>query len=261
MPGGKVELSFWEHITELLRRLRVIFIAVAISSVFVMAFPINFAFENVSAVNPWYTTVSGWLIKRVQQDLVPSEVELLPISWFAPLEIYLFVSVMLGVVISSPVIMYEIYKFISPALHERERKSILTFVTFFSSLFVFGVAFGYFLIMPMSVRALLLASKFLGLPLKFEFAEFFSLIMGGTLLSGFMPPIPGFFVLLVNAGILKTSHVTRNRKTLYPGIIILIAIIDPDPTIITEVTLFIPILILTEISVLIARRYEKNRQP
>src|SRR3989304_3365725 len=130
MPGGKVELSFWEHITELLRRLRVIFIAVAISSVLVMVFPINFTFENVSAVNPWYTTVSGWLIKRVQQDLVPSEVELLPISWFAPLEIYLFVSVMLGVVISSPVIMYEIYKFISPALHERERKSILTFVTF-----------------------------------------------------------------------------------------------------------------------------------
>src|SRR3989337_172783 len=116
--------------------------------------------------------------------------ELLPISWFAPLEIYLFVSVMLGVVISSPVIMYEIYKFISPALHERERKSILTFVTFFTSLFVFGVAFGYFLIMPMSVRALLLASKFLGLPLKFEFAEFFSLIMGGTLLSGFMLTFP-----------------------------------------------------------------------
>jgi len=259
MPGDKVELSFWEHITELLRRLRVIFIAVAISSVFVMAFPINFAFENVSAVNPWYTTVSVWLIKRVQQDLVPSEVELLPISWFAPLEIYLFVSVMLGVVISSPVIMYEIYKFINPALHMHERKSVLSFVAAFSGLFVFGVVFGYVLIMPASVRALLLASKFLGLPLMFEFSEFFSLVVGGVLLSGFMFTFPVFLILLVKAQVLKTNHVTRNRKTIYPGLVVLIAIFDPDPTIITEVALIIPIIILTEVSVLIARRYERER--
>jgi len=261
MPAAGAELTFWEHVTELLRRFRIIFIAVAVASMFVMAFPLNINFENLSLSNPWTTTVAVILIRKIQEDLVPPEVELLPISWFAPLEIYLFVSVMLGVVISSPVIMYEIYKFISPALHENERKSILTFVTFFTSLFVFGVAFGYFLIMPTSVRALLLASSFLGLPLKFEFAEFFSLIMGGTLLSGFMFTFPVFFVLLVKAGVLKTSHITRNRKSLYPGILILIAIIDPDPTIITEIALFIPILILTEISVLIARRYEKERQP
>lgn len=258
MSGDKLELTFWQHVTELLKRLRIIFIAVAVSSIFVMAFPVNINFENLSATNPWYTTIAVLFIKRIQQDLVPPEVELLPISWFAPLEIYFFVSVMLGVVISSPVIMHQVYKFINPALHEHERKSILTFVLSFSGLFVFGVIFGYLLIMPASVRALLVSSKFLGLPLKFEFAEFFSLAVGGLLLSGFMFTFPVFLILLVKAGVLKTEYVTRNRKYLYPGIIILISIFDPDPTLITEVMLFIPIIILTETSVLIARRFERK---
>lgn len=258
MPDDKVELTFWEHVTELLKRLRIIFIAVAVSSIFVMAFPVNISPENLSATNPWYTTIAVLFIRKIQQDLVPPEVELLPISWFAPLEIYFFVSVMLGVVISSPVIMHQMYKFINPALHEHERKSILTFVLSFTGLFVFGVIFGYLLIMPASVLALLLASRFLGLPLKFEFAEFFSLVVGGLLLSGFMFTFPVFLVLLVKAGVLKTEYVTRNRKYLYPGIVILISILDPDPTIITEVALIIPIIILTETSVLIARRFERK---
>jgi len=256
MPNNKAELSFWDHITELIRRLRIVFIAVAASSMFVMGFPTNIA--NLSITNPWHSTIAQLFIRKIQADLIPPEVELLPISWFAPLEVYLFVSIMLGVVISSPVIMYEVYKFINPALHERERRGILKFVGSFTGLFVFGVLFGYVLIMPASVRALVLASDFLGLPLMFEFSEFFSFVMMGLLLSGFMFTFPVFLVLLVKVGVLKTSYVTHNRKYLYPGLIVLISIVDPDPTVITEVALIIPVIILTEISILIARRYEQK---
>jgi len=51
---------------------------------------------------------------KKQEDQVPPEVDLLTISWFSLMEIYFFVSIMLGVVISAPVFMYQIYKFINP---------------------------------------------------------------------------------------------------------------------------------------------------
>ena len=72
---------------------------------------------------------------------------------------------------------------------------------------------------------------------------------------------PIFIYLLVKAKILKTEQLTKNRKYLYGIILIGIAVIDPDPTLITEVVTFIPIIILMEITILISKRVEKKREP
>lgn len=233
-------------------------LAVIISTIFVMMFPVSLDVSMLSTSNPWYQTIVSSVIKKLQDDFLPSDVELLPISWFAPLEVYVIVSVMLGVMISLPVIAYELYKFINPALYEHERKTLTAFVLSFVSLFAFGFILGYLFVVPMTVRALLLFARLLGLPTIYEFTEFFWLIVGSLLLCGLIFTFPIYLVLLVKAGILSTKTLANNRKYLYPAIIILISFIDPEPSLITETLLGIPIIILTEVSIRIARRFEKT---
>lgn len=258
MPTNKKELTFWEHLVELLHRIRIMLLAVIISTVFVMMFPVSLDLSMLSPSNPWYQTIASFVIRKLQDDFLPPDVELLPISWFAPLEVYVIVSVMLGVIISLPIISYELYKFINPALYEHERKTLTPFVLSFISLFAFGFILGYMFVVPMTVRALLLFTGLLGLPTIYEFTEFFRLIVGSLLLCGLIFTFPIYLVLLVKAGILSTKTLAKNRKYLYPGIIIVISFLDAEPSLITETILGIPIIILTEVSIRIARRFEKT---
>jgi len=257
---GKKELSFLGHLTELLSRLRTVIYAVVISTIAVMVVPISVDFSSLFGGNPWYQTISSFVIQKLQTDFLPADIELLPISWFAPLEVYLYVSIMLGVLISSPVIMYELYKFINPALHQQERSLLYPFIIAFTGLFIFGFTLGYLVVVPATVRALVLFTKLLGLNPVYGFSDFFSIAMMTLLLCGFIFTFPIYVVLLVKVGIISTEQIKKNRKYIYVGTVVLIALIDPEPGLVTEATLFIPIVLLMEMSILIARRYEKQRE-
>jgi sec-independent protein translocase protein TatC len=80
------------------------------------------------------------------------------------------------------------------------------------------------------------------------------------LLSSMIFTFPIYIVLLVKVGILHTRQLTKNRKYLYGGVLILIAFLDPEPGLVTEGILFIPIIILLETSIIIAKRIEKKRE-
>jgi sec-independent protein translocase protein TatC len=251
--------TIWEHVSELLARLRVAIFAVVASTIAVLIVPIDLNSLNLSWTSPVYNTLATMVINRLRTDLLPDGVELIPLDWFAPFTTYIYVSIFLGVTISSPVIVYEIYKFIDPALYEHERKYIFLFVTSFTSLFLFGLALGYFVIVPITFRMLLGSTYLLGLSPRYEFSSFFSIVLGGLAMSGLLFTFPVFFLTLVKAGIVRTSMITGARKFLYVGIFVAICILTPDPTIVTDVIIFLPVLVLTEISVLIGKRIEKNR--
>ncbi len=255
--GGK-ELTFWEHVTELLHLARRMAYAIVVSTVIFLVFPVSVDVESLFSGNPNYTTISMFVIKKVQDDFLPPNVELLPIDWFAPMEVYFYVSVLLGVLLSLPVIAYEFYKFINPALYKHERSFLLPFVISFSALFIFGFVLGYLVVLPLTMQMLLLFVGPLGLTPSYEFAGFFSLVGGLLFLIGALFTFPVFFILLVKAGILHTEYVTKNRKYLYPGIIIAIAVLDPDPTLVTEIVVGLPLIVLMEISVIIGRRFERK---
>ncbi|NIR87169.1 preprotein translocase subunit TatC [Candidatus Bathyarchaeota archaeon] len=256
----KKELTFLEHVTELLSRLRTIAYALIISTIVVMVVPVSLDLSSFSASNPWYQTISSFVIRKLQTDFLPDDIELLPISWFAPLEVYLYVSIMLGVVISSPAIMYELYKFVNPALHQHERKLVYPFVIAFTGLFVFGFTLGYLVIIPATIRAMVMFTRMLGLTPTYGFADFFSVVMMTLLLSSFIFTFPIYVILLVQAGVITTEQIKKSRKYMYVGAVVLIALIDPEPSLITEATCIVPIIVLMEASILIARRFEKKRE-
>ncbi len=253
------KIGFWVHTKELLLRLRTIVYSIIISTIVVMLLPISLDFSNTSVANPYYQTITSFTIKNIQERFLPAEAELIPLTFLAPLEVFVFVALILGVVISTPVISYEIYKFLNPALYKHERNMALQFVASFVGLFAGGFVFGYFYVVPLSMRTIFMFSDMLNLPPTYAFSEFFSLVGFALLVCGLLFTLPTFLILLVKAGILKTKSLTGNRKYLYGGLIIVIALIDPDPTLVTEALVFLPLVVITEISILVAKRIEKTR--
>ena len=137
---------------------------------------------------------------------------------------------------------------------------VLQFVASFVGLFISGFVFGYFYVVPLSMRTIFMFSDILELPPTYAFSEFFSLVGFALLTCGLVFTLPTIIVLLVKAGILKTKSLTGNRKYLYGALVIIIALIDPDPGLVTEALVFLPLVILTEISILIAKRIERTRK-
>lgn len=254
------EMSFWDHTKELVLRLRRIVCSVVIVTIVVMVLPISLDFSNFSAGNLFYPTIASSTILHLQERFLSAEAELLPLDVLAPLEVYIFVSLILGIIASIPVISYELYKFLNPAFYKNERRGILKFTIAFSGLFAVGFALGYLFIIPLSMKTLFSFSNLLNLTPTYAFNEFMSLVGLSLLVCGIIFTLPIFLILLVKAGILETKSVTGNRKYLYGSLIIIIAILDPDPGLVTESLVFLPLVLITEISLLVAKRIEKNRE-
>jgi sec-independent protein translocase protein TatC len=261
MSKNAKELTFWEHTRELLTRLRRILYSIIIATLISMLFPIDISSINLSATNPWYPTLTTFVINKITKDFLPSNVKLIPIGLMDPLEIYIVSSLVIGISLSIPIIVYEIYKFVNPALYEHERKFIYKLTISFTSLFIFGVIFGYLFITPITMRILLLSAKLLlNLEPQYSFSSFFSVAIGVIFVCGLAFTFPIFIITLIKFGIVKTEYFSKNRKYLYAALFIALAILTPDPSPVSDILLFIPVFILMELTILIGRRIEKSRK-
>lgn len=256
----KRDLTFWDHLTELFRHFRKILYAFIISTIVVMLAPISIDIKNINPSNLFYHTIASTVINNLQERFLTESIDLIPLSFHAPLEVYFFISIVIGATISLPIASYELYKFLSPALYKNEKGFALKFTASFISLFIFGFVLGYLYVVPITFQMMFSFSSLLNLTPIYDFAGFFSMVGMMLLICGLLFTFPIYIYLLVRAGILKTQHLTKNRKILYGALLIIIAILDPDPTLVTEILTFIPLIILMEVSILISKRVEKSRQ-
>lgn len=208
----------------------------------------------------FYRPMVSFILVWVQGYVAPHGLQIISLEIGAPLEIYAFASVLLGLLVSSPVIGYEIYKFVDPALYPNERQAVYPFVIGFTLLFTLGSAFGLFILAPFVAYTLILFSSFVGSQPVISVFDFYSMIFTTVGFSGFGFTFSLVFILLVRLGILKTSIVTKNRRYFYLAVYIITAVITPDGGPLADLALFVPILFLWEISIVIAKRYEKQRE-
>ena len=248
--------TIWDHISELSSRLRVVFYAVLISTTFFMVFPANGSF--LQSPFTFYQPLVALVLQQVVRQALPSGIQLIAGQFTAPLAIYFVASVILGVAVSSPVIAYETYKYVAPALYPHEKRAVYPFVLSFTGLFVIGSVFGYRVLTPFILWAMIpfftLTSS---LPI-INVMDFYNLVFITTLVSGFSFTMPVFFVLFVRFGIIKTSYVTTRRRYIYAALYIVTAIVTPDGGPIADIALFIPMAILLELAVFFGKRYERD---
>lgn len=237
-------LTIIEHIDEFRNRLVVIvgfFIAAVIGSFF-LAKP---------------------LIQFLQLDGEAENITLNAFNVVDPIMIYLKVILFIAFIIISPILMYQLWAFISPGLHERERRATLSYIPFSFLLSIGGIAFAYWVLLPYVMRFMMNLSEDLGIVQTIGINEYFNFLFQLTIPFAIVFQLPVVLLFLTRLGMLNPTKLVAIRKYAYFGLFVVAAFITP-PDIMSHLFVTVPLFILYEISIFISRfgyrKYLKSEQ-
>jgi len=262
MPGTAREASapgsmtFWEHAEELADRLKVVIGVLIILTIAIMILPANLSFLE----NPlqFYDPLIAALLRSMRGQILPPNVRLIGLELAAPIELYVLASFVIAFALTMPVLAYQLYRFIDPALTPGERRDAYPFVISFSALFALGLLFGYRILTPTIIWGITPFFSAVGAEQVISIMDFYNILFVVTVASGIAFTFPIFLVLLVKYGIIGTETFTKNRRYLYAGLFILTCIITPDGGHVGNIILMTPMIILMETGIFFAKRYEKK---
>lgn len=164
---------------------------------------------------------------------------------------HMWTSITAGFIIAFPYLLWEAWRFISPALYQNEKKYAIGFVFFSSIQFLIGVLFGYYVIAPLSINFLANYNVSSEIFNDIDLASYISLLRTSTIFSGLLFELPIIIYFLTKIDLVTPKDLRGARKYMALVILILAAIITP-PDVISQIIVAIPILILYEISILIS---------
>ncbi len=251
-------MDFWDHVEELAKSLKIVMYSYIISFVLLMTLPGDFSF--ITNFNS-YNFLIAVILRRIRENILPPNVMLVGLSLTDPIGLYFIAAAIIAAVATFPILAYQIYNFINPALNSNEKKAVYPFLTSFSVLFLAGLAFGYLLLDPLMIRAMMPFFYAADIQPFIDVMSFYTLVLETTLIMGLAFTFPVFLVLLTKFGIIDTGILTKNRKYAYLGLFIATMVITPDGSLVSNILLFAPMVILLEGGILFARRYEKNGVP
>lgn len=223
------EGSFWEHLEELRQRL--------------------FSVLGVLAGS----IVVAFVFSRKLMELVlshgPSELQTLaPTEAFAA---HLNLSLAAGILVSSPVIFYQFWRFVSPGLYRKERKAAVRSAFTSALLFLTGVAFAWFLMLKPAIHVFR-SFETGNIAGHWSLANYIGFLSRFLIIFGVAFQLPVLILILVSLGVVTPENLARYRRHIIVGLLIIAAILTPpDP--LTQVMLTLPLYLLFELSLLVAR--------
>ena len=236
------EMPFWDHVEELRRRLLIVLIALAISTLG------SFLFAD-----QLITLLAGPVgsIESLQSIEVTENVA-----------VFMRVSLLSGVMIAMPVILFELLAFIMPGLKTKERKGILIAVFFGTILFLAGAAFAYWVMLPASLTFLL---QFLGVETKPRLSSYINFITNLIFWLGIGFQFPMIVFALAKFRIISVKSLAKGWRYAIVIIAILAAMITPTVDPVNMALLMAPLFVLYLLSLLFAffatRNDEKSTEP
>ena len=266
-------MSFLDHLEALRWLLLKIVVAVTIGAIIVFSFR-DWVFDYVifSPLKPDFFTYTAFCdLTHYLHTLAPDWIdatagcfEEVKLNVIAPQMTTQFmtailVSVIGGVILTFPFIMFQIWSFIRPALYKTEQKNAKGLVFWTSILFIAGILFGYFLIAPLSINFLgnfSVSQNVQNLP---SLSSFMGILASTTLASGVVFELPILVYFLSQAGLLTPEFMRKYRKHSFVVTLLLSAIITP-PDVFSQILVSIPIVILYELSIFISRFVQKQKQ-
>jgi sec-independent protein translocase protein TatC len=261
----EAEMSFLDHLEEL--RWHIVRSAGAIMVFAVIAFVMkNFIFDVVILAP---RTPEFWTNRMFAQlgDMVGSEavkinqvpLKMQSIKIAGQFSTHIMVSIIAGFIIASPVVFYEFWRFIKPALYDNEKKHASGAVFFTSVLFMMGVLFGYFLIVPLSIHFLGTYQVSSEVENTINLRSYIGSVTSISLAAGVVFLIPIFSYFLSKVGIVTPQFMKTYRKHAYVVMLLLSAVITP-PDIFSQIMVCFPLVFLYEIGIMISRRVVKKRE-
>lgn len=225
--GG--DMSLIDHLQELRRRLIISILAVAVCS--------GVAYFFAQDLVHYITIPAGKLYY-----MNPAE------AFFT----YLKVSFFAGFLLALPVVTYQMWAFILPALTKQERKVSMFLVPSSVLLFFIGLTFSYFLVLPAGVKFFIgFATEDLQ-PL-FSIGQYLSFVISFLLPFGLIFELPLFIFVLAKMGIITSAYLMGKRKVMIVMSFVVGAVISPTPDIFSQTMVAVPLLVLYELSILIVK--------
>lgn len=264
--SGEKEMTFLDHLEEL--RWHVIRSMIAVVGFTIFAFvQVKWIFTNI-ILAPAKADFLTWKALCKLGYLVGKE-ELLCIQDI-PLElqsrymtgqftITIVAAFVLGIIFSFPYVIWELWRFIKPGLHKKERKNSTGVVSAVSFLFAAGISFGYYVIAPLMVYVMVNYRISDMITNQFDITSYVSTVVALVFGTGLLFQLPVVIYFLSKIGLVTPKFLRQYRKHSIVVILIIAAIITPpDP--LSQTVISIPLYMLFEISILISARVEKKKK-
>lgn len=229
-------LTLVEHLAEL--RNRIIYMA----AVFVAAVLLSYNFSEILV-----TDMIG---------IVPD----ISFVFISPAELllsYIKIAVIIGLSVSSPFLIMQVWLFVSPGLEKRERRTMLFSLLFGGVFFILGAVFAYLVVLPL-VLEFFMGFQVEGIEEMISFSSYLSLIVNTVLSFGLIFELPSIMVIMVRFGIVKVRFLRKNRKYIILVIFVVAAVLTP-PDIISQTLLALPMILLFELGIFLSRIVERKR--
>jgi sec-independent protein translocase protein TatC len=238
--GTPREMSFFDHLEELRWRIIKAVGAVIVTSI-----------------------VCGFFSDFLVQDVLlgPLRAAHLKVQVLTPYGImllYMEVVMFGGVILSTPVILYQLWRFIAPGLMPNERQYVWQIVFFTSFCFLAGIAFGYFVLVPTALK-FFAAFGTQNIDLNIAADRYISFILSLIAGAGLVFELPMVSYFLSKLGFLTPAFMRHYRRHAIVVILIIAAVVTPTPDIITQSLLAAPMFLLYEISIFVSKFAQKKK--
>ena len=244
-------MSFWDHLEVLRGTLFRSVLAVVLLSVGVLCIP-----EHLFRAVLYPTTADFPLYRWLHLDF---RMQLVNIEVTAQFFVHLKMAVLCGVVLAFPYLIWEIWRFIAPALYEQEKKAVRTAFGLSSGLFYLGVAVGYLLVLPVCLMFFMNYSVSETVQNTISLSSYISLFTSMVFLVGLIFEFPTVILVLSSLGLVGKDTLRKYRKHAFVVILLLAAFITPsDP--VSMFVLAVPLYGLYEFSILVCRDHHDSDQ-
>ena len=240
--GPEREMSLLDHLEELRQRLVRCILAAAVG------FAVCFAFaERILEV-----------MLHPLKVVLPPKSELITTSLTEGFFVSMKAAFVAGLFLVSPIIFYQVWRFIAPGLYENERKLVVP-VAFFTALcFVSGACFGYFVVFPFGFTFLANYAADV-VTLMPRLAEYYSFCLGLLLAFGIIFEMPVFIFFLARLGVVDSKWLRNKRRWAVVVFFVVAAILTPTPDAVNQILMAAPMVVLYEISIWVAHFFGKRK--
>ena len=186
------------------------------------------------------------------------QVELINTQLTSQFIIHIKIAFYVGVLVAFPYIIYQIFRFVSPALYSHEKKYAFVVILFSFLLFAMGILLNYFLIFPLSFRFLSTYQVSFSVKNMINLSSYIDTFLMLSLMLGIMSELPILSWLFAKLGFLSDTFMKKYRKHAIIIILIIAAIITPTADAFTLLMVFFPIYMLYELSILVVKKVKKS---
>lgn len=249
--------TFWDHIEELRKRLilSIVFIAVGAAAGFYFAedllniieFPLRTTL-HVSLHTPFITLITS-----------AHPIKLVFLNPIEAIWTYLKLGLIAGIVLTLPLVLYEIWLFIKPGLYPSERKYVRLFVAAAGIFFIVGGAFSFLIILPFAMKFLLSYGSAQLVPML-SVEQYVDFCLQFMLSFGLVFELPFVLLILSAMGIVSPKGLAEKRRYAIVGAFILGAVLSPSPDIFNQTLVAVPLILLYEVGIFLSALFIKRRE-